>query len=64
MERCIRVFPTHALAAEANRQELAALTPQERLDRALDLHARYRESFDETRQGLARIARVVPFKER
>ena len=64
MERTVRVFPTHAAAAEADRAALASMSPQERLNRALELHARYREAFGEAGQGLARIARVVPFDRR
>ena len=51
MDRLIRVFASHAVAANAERAELAAASPQERLDRALDLHARYRETFGEAGQG-------------
>jgi hypothetical protein len=40
MERTIH-YPSHA-AAEAERAALAAMSPQERLDLALDLAARYR----------------------
>ena len=64
MERRIEIFPTHAAAAAADRQAWAALSPQERLDRALELHARYREAFGEAGQGLARVTRVVAFTRR
>lgn len=46
MERTVRVFPTHAAAAEADRAALASMSPQERLNRALELHARYREAWE------------------
>lgn len=59
MERTIRVYRSHAEAERADRDELAALSPQERLDRALALHALYREAFGDAGQGLARVARVV-----
>ena len=64
MERRIRIFSSHAAAAAADRDALAALSPQERLDRAVELQARYRETFGDARQGLARIARIVPFEGR
>jgi hypothetical protein len=64
MERTIRVFDTHEAAAEAERDELRAMTPQQRLDRALDLIAWYREARGETAQRFARVARIVQFESR
>ena len=64
MERQIQIFASHAEAAQADRAAMAALSPQERLDRALELQARYRETFGEAGQGFARVARVVPFARR
>lgn len=64
MDRSIRIFPTHAAAAQADRAALAAMSPQQRLDRALELNAHYRETFGEAGQGLARVARVVPLEGR
>lgn len=64
MERSIRIFRSHEEAFRADHAAFAALTPQQRLDRALALHAHYREAFGDAGQGLARIARVVPFKGR
>jgi hypothetical protein len=64
MERSIRIFATHAAAAQSDRAALAAMSPQERLDRALELFAHYREAFGEAGQGLARVARVVPLERR
>jgi hypothetical protein len=64
MERSIRIFPTHAAAAHADFVAVAAMLPQERLDRALELFAHYREAFGEAGQGLARVVRVVPLEGR
>ena len=64
MERVIQVFESHEAAAQANRDQLAAMTPQQRLDRALDLIAWYREARGETAQGFARVARVVQLERR
>ena len=59
MERVIRIFPSHDEADKADRDELSAMSQQERLDRALLLMARYRESYGDHGQGLARVARIV-----
>jgi uncharacterized protein YccT (UPF0319 family) len=59
MERVLRVFESHEDAAQADRDELAAMTPQQRLDRALDLIAWYREARGETQQRFERVAHVV-----
>ena len=64
MERVIRVFESHEAAAQADRDDLASLTPQQRLDRALDLIARHREARGETAQRFARVARVVHLQPR
>lgn len=64
MDRVIRVFESHEDAAQADRDELAAMTPQQRLDRALDLIARYREARGETQQRFERVARIVQFEQR
>jgi hypothetical protein len=65
MERIVVIHESHAAAAAAaaaaDARELAALTPQERLDRMLALIARHREALGEAGRGLARVARVVPF---
>ena len=64
MERVVRIFDSHADAAAADRAELRAMTPQQRLDRALDLIAWYREARGESAQGFARVARIVPLERR
>jgi hypothetical protein len=64
MERIVRVFQSHDEAARFDRAELAALSPQERLDRALALQAHFREAFGDAGKGLARVARVVSVKGR
>lgn len=61
VDRIVRIYPSHREADDAERAELAAMTPQDRLDRALSLQARYRESFGAAGQGIARIVRIVPF---
>jgi hypothetical protein len=64
VERVIRVFRSFEEARRADAAELAALSPQERLDRALALQAHYREAFGDAGRGLARVARVVPLQGR
>ena len=59
MEKVIRIFLSHGQADEADRDALMALSPQERLDRALAMQAHYREALGDAGQGLARIARAV-----
>ncbi len=46
-------------ADQADHDELAAMSLQERLDRELTLQTRYREAQGDPGQGLARVARVV-----
>ncbi|MES3034653.1 MAG: hypothetical protein V4813_11715 [Gemmatimonadota bacterium] len=50
---------SHAQAAEAERVALRLLTPQERLDRTLDLIARHREGLGEAGKGFVRVVRIV-----
>ena len=64
MERVIRIFNSHDEAAQADRDELSVMTPQQRLDRALDLIAWHREARGETSQGFARVAHVVRLEQR
>ena len=64
VERIIRIYASYAAAEEAERVALSAMTPQQRLDQALALHAHYREAFGDAGQGLARVARTIPFKRR
>lgn len=61
MERVIRIFPSHEEADNADRDELSAMSPQMRLDRALVLQARYREALGESGQGIAREVRIVRY---
>jgi hypothetical protein len=64
MERVIRVFDSHEAAADADRDELLAMSPQQRLDRALDLIARYREARGQIAQRFEKVARVVQLEPR
>jgi len=64
MKRVVTIFGSHDAAAHADHAELAAMTSQQRLDRALDLIAWYRESRGETEQGFARVARIVQLEQR
>lgn len=64
MERTVRVFRSFEDAEQADIEGLSRMSPQERLDRALALIARHREAQGATGQGLARVARVVPFERR
>jgi hypothetical protein len=61
VDRIIRIFSSYREADEAERAAMAAVPPQERLDQALTLQARYREALGDAGQGFARVARVVPF---
>jgi hypothetical protein len=63
MEKVIRVFANHAEADAAERAFFAKLSPQERLDLALDLAARYREGFGEAAERFERVCRVIPLSE-
>ena len=64
MERVIRIFASHEEAAQADRDELAAMTPQQRLDRALDLIAWHKEARGDTAQEFVRVARVIQLEPR
>ncbi len=64
MERVLRIFASPGEAQAADRDQLRAMTPQQRLDRAIDLIAWYREARGENTQGFARVARVVPLERR
>ena len=59
MERSVFVFPSHAAAEEADMAAWAKLSPQERLDLALEIAARYREALGEAGQGFERVCRVA-----
>lgn len=59
MERVVRVFPSHEAAAAADRAAVAAMPPQDRLDLALDLAARYREGLGEAAGRFERVCRIV-----
>jgi hypothetical protein len=64
MDRVIRVLESHEDASQASRDDLAAMTPQQRLDRALDLIARYREARGESHLPFERVLRIVDFAPR
>ncbi len=64
MERTVRIFHSFDEAEQADRVAWAAMTPQERLDYALDLAARYREGLGEAGQGFARVCRIIELPER
>jgi hypothetical protein len=59
MERHIVIHPSHAAAAESDREELRSMTPQARLDRLLAMQQAHREQLGDVGRGLARVARVV-----
>jgi hypothetical protein len=61
MERIIRIYASHRDADDADRAALEGMPSQERLDRALALHARHREALGDAGQGFARVARAVRF---
>jgi len=50
MNRSVRILDSPANAEATDRDELRAMTPQQRLDRAPDLIAWYREARGETTQ--------------
>ena len=51
-------------ALEGDRAAMASLSPQARLDLALELGARYREALGEAAQRFERVCRVVPLARR
>ena len=59
MERVVRVYFSHEAAAAADRAADAAMLPQDRLDLALDLAARYREGLGEVADRFERVCRIV-----
>jgi hypothetical protein len=64
MERVVRIFESHAEAAEADRAFYRSLSPQQRLDLQLDLIARYREGLGEAAARFERVCRVVSLSRR
>jgi hypothetical protein len=58
MDRVVRVFNSFEDAEQADRQEYAQMTPQERLDLLLDLIKIYSDNAA-NQQRLARVHRVV-----
>ena len=62
MARIVTVRSAHAAAEEADIAELAALSPQQRLDRALDMIARHHRARDDADVGMERVIRIVPFQ--
>jgi acyl-CoA reductase-like NAD-dependent aldehyde dehydrogenase len=63
MERSVRVFSSYSAAERADADAWARMSPQERLDLALEIAARYREGLGEAGQGFARVCRVTSFKQ-
>lgn len=53
------MFESLELADKADVDWYAALSPQERLDMALELIARHHEGHDETSAGFARVCHIV-----
>jgi hypothetical protein len=63
MERVIQVFDSFQAAEEADDRYYASLTPQERLDLALEIGKRHREAMGEAGQRFERVCRVVKLSE-
>jgi hypothetical protein len=59
MEKTIRVFRDHEEARRFNRAEIQKMSPDERVQLALDLHQWYYQNDPAAAQGLARVYRVV-----
>jgi hypothetical protein len=59
MDRTVRVFDSHVAAELANRAELAAMTPQARLDLLLQMTKRYREGLGEPADRFERVCRIA-----
>jgi hypothetical protein len=64
VERIVQVFDNHEAAAAADDAFNRSLTPQERLNLALDLAARYREGFGEAAGRFERVCRVASLSRR
>jgi hypothetical protein len=60
----VRVYRSFAEAEAADLAAMAAMSPQARLDLALELGARYREALGEAAQRFERACRVVPLARR
>lgn len=59
MQRVVRTFSSFDDAEKADDEFYRSLSPQQRLDMALDLIARHRESLGEAAQRFERVCRVV-----
>jgi hypothetical protein len=59
-----RVFGTFEESERSNRADVAAMSPEERVDIVLELTRRYREEFGEAGERLARVYRVAQLERR
>jgi hypothetical protein len=60
----LKVFGTFEESDRSNRAEVAAMSPEERVDIALELIRRYREGCGEAGERLARVCRVAQFEKK
>jgi hypothetical protein len=60
MEKVVKVLKSFEESDRADREYYHSLTPHERLEILLELNSRWpRSGDDETREGLARVYRIV-----
>jgi hypothetical protein len=59
MEKTLRVFRNHEEARRHNAQEMARISPDDRIRMALALHEWYYRDDPAAQQGLAQVYRVV-----
>src|ERR1039457_7186874 len=64
MERTVQRFPDFQSADRATLQYYRSLTPAQRIEILLELIERAQESDDATRQGLARVYRILKLPRR
>jgi hypothetical protein len=63
MEKAVKVLKSFEEADRAEREYYQSLTPHQRLEILLELNSRWpRGGDDETREGLARVYRIVKFQ--
>ena len=60
----VKVFETFEDSDASNRADVAAMSPEERVDIVLELTRRYREEFGEAGERLARVCRVAQLERR
>ena len=63
MERIVQKFKSHAEAERADREYYRSLTPEERVQIAVELMERSKMFYDDPPQGLERVCRIIKLSE-